>query len=82
LRWETTNGSYQFPIGFAAPHNAQGFTIDVTGAGDVRAYLELNNTALLEDFAYCDIETKTPPLGTPQQIGEGAPGPDGLPGSN
>jgi hypothetical protein len=77
LRWATDNSSYNFPVGFNG-YGAQGFTIDVTGTGDVRAFLETNSTVPLQGFAYCDIETKTTPLGTPQQIGQGAPGADGF----
>lgn len=74
LRWATDNGSYNFPIGFAG-YGAQGFTIDVTDAGDVLGFLETNNTLPLQGFAYCDLETSTAPG---QQIGEGAPGADGI----
>ena len=70
----TNNGSYSFPIGTIA-HGAQGFSIDVTGSGNVLGFLENNNTAPLYNFAYCDIETTNAPN---SQIGQGSPGADGF----
>ena len=74
LRWTTTANSYTFPIGHAT-HNAQGFTIDVTGGGDVLGFLEANSSSPIETFAYCDIETSSAPG---QQIGQGSAGTDGV----
>lgn len=75
LRWTTSNGqSYTFPIGHAS-QNAQGFTIDVTGSGDVLGFLEANTTSPLQPIAYCDLETSTSPG---QQVGEGSAGQDGI----
>jgi hypothetical protein len=70
----TDNGIYNFPIGFTG-YGAQGFSIDVTGAGDVLGFLEANDTPPLRGFAYCDLET---PTAVGQQIGEGNPTPDGI----
>jgi hypothetical protein len=52
----TNNGSYSFPIGNTT-YGVQGFTIDVTGSGNVLGFVENNSTAPLVDRAYCDIET-------------------------
>lgn len=77
LQW-TTDGSstYTFPIGHAA-QNAQGFTIDLTGTSGskILGYLETNNTAPTQPFAYCDLETSTSPG---QQVGQGTAGTDGV----
>ena len=75
LRRATSTGSgYNFPVGFTG-YGAQGFTMNVTGSGQVLGYMETNNTTPLQAFVYCDVETIT---ATGQQIGQGAPGADGF----
>ena len=75
LRRATSNSSgYNFPVGFTG-YGAQGFTMNVTGTGQVLGYMETNNTTPLQTLVYCDVETIT---ATGQQIGQGAPGADGL----
>ncbi|MCB0539053.1 MAG: T9SS type A sorting domain-containing protein, partial [Bacteroidetes bacterium] len=76
LQWTTDGTSaYTFPIGHAT-QNAQGFTIDVTGASgsNILGYLETNSTAPIQPYAYCDMET---PNGGTGQIGTGTSTPDG-----
>jgi hypothetical protein len=75
LQRATTSGNtYQFPLGFP-PYNAQGFTITVTGAGDILGNMETNSSAPLYNYVYCDLETPTVPG---QQIGQGLPAQDGI----
>jgi hypothetical protein len=77
LQW-TTDGasSYTFPIGHSS-EGAQGFTIDVTGisGSEILGFLETNNTAPIQAYAYCDLET---PNGGSGQIGTGTGTPDGV----
>lgn len=70
----TNNAVYFFPVGNPT-YGVQGFTIDVTGSGNVLGFVENNTTAPLVDRAYCDIET-TDAVGS--QIGQGTAGPDGF----
>lgn len=74
LRWATSNNAYTFPVGHAS-QNAQGFTIDVAGSGEILGYLEPNTSSPIQSFAYCDLETSTSPG---QQVGEGTIGQDGI----
>lgn len=74
LLWSTNNGSYAFPTG-ATAHGAQGFTISVTGSGDVLGYLEANSTTPLQSYAYCDLGT---PTASGQQVGQGTAALDGI----
>ncbi len=73
IRNTADGNSYNFPIGIFG-YDAQGFTIDVQGGGQVLGYLEPTNTAPAYGQAYCDIETTT---GPGSQIGDGTPGGDG-----
>lgn len=70
----TNNASYFFPVGNPT-YGVQGFTINVTGSGNVLGFVENNTTEPLVDRAYCDIET-TDAVGS--QIGQGTPGSDGF----
>jgi uncharacterized repeat protein (TIGR02543 family) len=74
LRWATDNNAYTFPIGYS-PGGVQEFTIEATGSGDILGYLETRTSTLVENYAYCDIETSTSPG---QQIGQGIAGQDGV----
>ncbi len=73
-RATTTGNTYQFPMGFP-PYSAQGFTITVTGSGEILGNMESNTSAPLLDYVYCDLETPTIPG---QQIGQGLPVQDGI----
>lgn len=73
-RATTTGNTYEFPLGFPG-YNAQGFTITVTGSGEILGNMEANTSAPLLDYVYCDLETPTIPG---QQIGQGLPVQDGI----
>lgn len=73
-RATTTGNTYQFPLGYPG-FNAQGFTITVTGSGEILGNMEANTSAPLLNYAYCDLET---PTIAGQQIGQGLPVPDGI----
>lgn len=71
----TSNASgYNFPVGMTG-YGAQGFNMNITGSGNVLGFMEVNNTAPLQNFAYCDVEIITAPG---QTIGQGNPGIDGF----
>jgi hypothetical protein len=79
LKWKTDGASsYTFPIGHST-QDAQGFTIDVTGAdgSEILGFLETNNTSPLQSFAYCDLE-KHPGGGVAVDVGSGTVGYDGV----
>jgi hypothetical protein len=73
-RATTTGNTYQFPLGYPS-FNAQGFTITVTGSGEILGNMEANTSAPLLNYVYCDLET---PTIAGQQIGQGLPVPDGI----
>jgi uncharacterized repeat protein (TIGR02543 family) len=79
LQWLTASGStYVFPVGAnKVTYGAQGFNFTVdNGNGAVLAYLEMNTSAPILDYAYCDLETH-PGAGT-VNVGNGNPGYDGI----
>jgi hypothetical protein len=79
LQWLTATGStYVFPVGSnKVTYGAQGFNFTVDGGnGAVLAYLEMNTSAPILDYAYCDLETH-PGAGT-VNVGNGNPGYDGI----
>lgn len=71
----TSNASgYNFPVGMTG-YGAQGFSMNITGSGNILGFMEVNNTTPLQNFAYCDVEIITAPG---QTIGQGNPGIDGF----
>lgn len=71
----TSNASgYNFPVGMSG-YGAQGFSMNITGAGNILGFMEGNNTEPTQGFAYCDVES----IGAPgQTIGQGNAGTDGF----